>query len=58
MAARFGVDQSQVLRDHLISHLLAAVSAVAGDSVIRLTVTAAEALAAVRAGWARLVEPG
>ncbi|MGH3611479.1 MAG: nucleotidyl transferase AbiEii/AbiGii toxin family protein [Pseudonocardia sp.] len=34
VAARFGVDQSQVLRDHLISHLLAAISAVAGDSVI------------------------
>jgi predicted nucleotidyltransferase component of viral defense system len=34
VAAHFGVDQAQVLRDHLISHLLAALSAVAGDSVI------------------------
>jgi hypothetical protein len=34
VAARFGIDQAQVRRDHLISHLLAAISAVAGDSVI------------------------
>lgn len=27
IAARFGVDESQVRRDHLISHLLAALSA-------------------------------
>jgi hypothetical protein len=34
IAARFGVDQQQVRRDHLISHLLAAISTAAGDSVI------------------------
>lgn len=33
VAAAFGVDEAQVLRDHLISHLLAAISAEAGDSV-------------------------
>ena len=30
----FGVDESQVLRDHLISHLLAAVSAEVGEQVV------------------------
>lgn len=34
IAARFGVDESQVRRDHLISHLLAALSAELADSVI------------------------
>ncbi|WP_027928182.1 nucleotidyl transferase AbiEii/AbiGii toxin family protein [Amycolatopsis benzoatilytica] len=34
VASRFGVDETQVRRDHLISHLLAAVSATARDSVI------------------------
>lgn len=33
-AERFGVDDQQVRRDHLISHVLAAISAVAGESVI------------------------
>lgn len=34
VASRFGVGEPQVLRDHLISHLLAALSAEAADSVI------------------------
>jgi predicted nucleotidyltransferase component of viral defense system len=34
VAARFGVSEPQVLRDHLISHLLAALSIEAPDSVI------------------------
>lgn len=34
VAFRFGVDEAQVLRDHLVSHLLAALSATAADSVI------------------------
>ena len=33
VAAAFDVDESQVVRDHLISHLLAAISAEVGDSV-------------------------
>jgi hypothetical protein len=34
VARTFGVDESQVLRDHLISHLLAAISAEATDEVV------------------------
>lgn len=34
VAAAFGVDESQVLRDHLISHLLAAISAEAADQLV------------------------
>jgi predicted nucleotidyltransferase component of viral defense system len=34
IAARFGVSEDQVRRDHLISHLLAALSTEAADSVI------------------------
>ncbi|GAA2900486.1 hypothetical protein GCM10010472_68450 [Pseudonocardia halophobica] len=34
VAATFGVDEAQVVRDHLISHLLAAASAEAGDDVV------------------------
>jgi hypothetical protein len=34
VAAHFGVDETQVLRDHLISHVLAALSAEAPDQLI------------------------
>lgn len=34
MAVRFGVVDGQVRRDHLLSHLLGAVAAVAGDDVL------------------------
>jgi predicted nucleotidyltransferase component of viral defense system len=34
VASTFGVDEQQVLRDHLISHLLAAISAEAADELI------------------------
>jgi hypothetical protein len=33
-AETFGVDESQVLRDHLISHLLAAISAEAAEQIV------------------------
>ena len=33
-AARFGVDEAQVRRDHLISHLLAAISSTVADEVV------------------------
>jgi hypothetical protein len=36
VASCFGVDEAQVLRDHLISHLLAALSTEAADSGILL----------------------
>ena len=32
LAAQFGVDRSQILRDHLISHVLAAISAAADNN--------------------------
>jgi hypothetical protein len=34
VAETFGVDESQVLRDHLISHLLAAISAEVAEQVV------------------------
>ena len=34
VAETFGVDESQVLRDHLISHLLAAISAEAAEQIV------------------------
>jgi predicted nucleotidyltransferase component of viral defense system len=34
VASTFGVDEQQVLRDHLISHLLAAISAEAADDLV------------------------
>lgn len=34
VAQTFGVDESQVLRDHLISHLLAAISAEAAEQIV------------------------
>jgi hypothetical protein len=40
VARTFGVDESQVLRDHLISHLLAAISAEATDEVVFIGGTA------------------
>jgi predicted nucleotidyltransferase component of viral defense system len=40
VASRFGVDDTQVLRDHLISHVLAALTATAGDLVIFIGGTA------------------
>jgi hypothetical protein len=36
VASTFGVDENQVLRDHLISHLLAVISAEAADLYARL----------------------
>lgn len=34
VAETFGVDESQVLRDHLISHLLAAISTEAAEQIV------------------------
>ncbi|GAA1680119.1 hypothetical protein GCM10009765_31630 [Fodinicola feengrottensis] len=34
VSAAFGVDEGQVLRDHLISHLLAAISAEAVHEIV------------------------
>lgn len=34
VAMRFGADDSQVARDHLVSHLLAGLEAIAGDEVV------------------------
>lgn len=34
LAETFGVDESQVVRDHLISHLLAAISTEAAEQIV------------------------